>query len=84
MERLTCGVCLTMPGFFAIASADVTTARDQAVPVLVLAGENENRVASGDKLAAIHRLLCGECERLRPRIENRGLIAKTMVLLFHA
>jgi hypothetical protein len=28
--------------------------------------------------------LCGECERLRPRIENRGLIAKTMVLLFHA
>jgi len=59
-------------------------ARDQAVPVLVLAGENENRVASGDKLAAIHRLLCGECERLRPRIENRGLIAKTMVLLFHA
>src|SRR6266853_427298 len=35
-------------------------ARDEALPALVLAREHENRVAFGDMLAAIHRLLCGE------------------------
>src|SRR5882757_4188496 len=47
-------------------------ARDEASPALVLAREHENRVAFGDMPAAIHRLLRGERERLRPRIANLG------------
>jgi hypothetical protein len=45
-------------------------ARDEALPALVLAREYENRVAFGNMLAAIHRLLRGERERLCPRIIN--------------
>src|SRR5882757_6622481 len=47
-------------------------ARDEAFPSLFLAREHEDRVAFGDMLAAIHRLLRGERERLRPRIANLG------------
>src|SRR6266702_3525370 len=47
-------------------------ARDQALPDLVLAREHENRVAFGDMLATIHRLLRGERECLRARIANLG------------
>ncbi len=47
-------------------------ARDEALPALVLAREHENRVAFGDVLTAIHRLLRGERKRLRPRIANLG------------
>src|SRR5882762_2244879 len=47
-------------------------ARDEALPGLVLAREYENRVVFGDMLTAIHRLLRGERERLRPRIANLG------------
>src|SRR5882757_1862863 len=47
-------------------------ARDEALPALVLAREHKNRVAFGDMLTAIHRLLRRECERLRPRIANLG------------
>src|SRR6267378_2652955 len=47
---------------------------DQALPALVLlAREHENRVAFGNMLAAVHRLLRGEREGLRPRIANLGL-----------
>src|SRR5262245_65672815 len=41
-------------------------ARDQTWPALVLASEYEDRVAFGDELAAIHRLLRLERERRRP------------------
>jgi hypothetical protein len=47
-------------------------ASDEALPALVLAREHENRVAFGDILTAIHRLLRGERERLCPRIANLG------------
>src|SRR5262249_13363214 len=47
-------------------------ARDEAPPALVLAREHKNRVACGDMLAAIHRLLRAERERLGPRIANLG------------
>ena len=48
------------------------TARDQSLPAFILARENEDRIARGDELAAIHRLLRREDERLRPRIANFG------------
>jgi len=47
-------------------------ARDEALPALILAREHEDRVALGDTLTAIHRLLRGKRERLRPRIANLG------------
>jgi hypothetical protein len=47
-------------------------ARDEALSAFVLARENENGVAFGDMLAAIHRLLRGQRERFRPWIANLG------------
>ena len=46
------------------------TARDEALAALVLAREYENRVTLGDQLAAIHRLVGGERETPRPRIDD--------------
>ena len=45
---------------------------EEALSAFVLACEHEDHVAFGDLLAAIHRLLRGECERLRPWIANLG------------
>ena len=53
------------------ASRRVAT-RDEASPALVLACEDEYRVAFGDMLAAIHRPLRGKHERLRLQIANLG------------
>ena len=47
-------------------------ARDETWPAFVLAREDEDRIAFGDLLAAIHRLLRAERERLRPGIANLG------------
>src|SRR3989442_646451 len=47
-------------------------ARDETWPGFVLAREDEDRIAFGDVLATIHRLLRAERERLRPRIANLG------------
>jgi len=47
-------------------------ARDQTWPTFVLAREDEDRIASGDVLATIHRLLRAERECLRLRIANLG------------
>ena len=47
-------------------------AGDETWPAFVLARENEDRVAFGDVLATIHRLLRAERERLRRRIANLG------------
>src|SRR6185295_5321987 len=47
-------------------------AGDQALSAVVLASEHEDHVAICDVLAAIHCLLRGECERLRPRLEHLG------------
>jgi hypothetical protein len=47
-------------------------ARDETWPAFVLAREDENRIAFGDVLAAIHRLLRAERERLRLWIANFG------------
>ena len=47
-------------------------ARNKALPALILVREHENRVALGDMLTAIHRLLRGKRERLHPRIANIG------------
>src|SRR5580692_3770648 len=46
------------------------TARNEALAALVLAREYESRIACGDLLAAIHRLLGDECESPCPRIHN--------------
>src|SRR5215472_7760146 len=45
-------------------------AGDETWPVFVLAREDEDRIACTDVLAAIHRLLRIEGERLRPRIAH--------------
>src|SRR5258707_15802598 len=45
-------------------------ARDETWPAFVLAREDEDRIAFGNVLATIHRLLRAERERLRPRIAN--------------
>jgi hypothetical protein len=45
-------------------------ARDETSPAFVLAREDEDGVAFGDVLAAIHRFLRAECERLRLWIAN--------------
>src|SRR4029077_16299511 len=47
-------------------------ARAETWPAFVLAREDEDRIAFGDVLATIHRLLRAERERLRPRITNLG------------
>ena len=47
-------------------------ARDETWPALVLACEDKDRIAFGDVLATIHRLLRAERERLRPQIANLG------------
>src|SRR6267142_492353 len=47
-------------------------ARDETRPALVLAREDEDRIAFSDVLATIHRLLRAERESLRPRIANLG------------
>jgi hypothetical protein len=47
-------------------------ARDEAWPAFVLAREDEDRIAPGDVLAAIHRLLRAERERVCPWIANLG------------
>ena len=47
-------------------------ARDETWPAFVLARENKDRIAFGDVLATIHRLLRAERERLRPQIANLG------------
>src|SRR5204863_732591 len=47
-------------------------ARDETWPAFVLAREDEDRIAFGDVLATIHRLLRAERESLRPRIANLG------------
>jgi hypothetical protein len=46
--------------------------RDETWPTSVLAREDEDRIAFGDVLATIHRLLPAERERLRPWIANLG------------
>ncbi len=48
------------------------TARDETWAAFVLAREEEDRIAFGDVLATIHRLLRAKRERLRPRIANLG------------
>src|ERR1700675_1245872 len=47
-------------------------ARDETWPAFVLAREDEDRIAFGDVLATIHRLLRAEREPLPPRIANLG------------
>src|SRR6266481_5115934 len=47
-------------------------ARDETWPAFILAREDEDRIAFGDPLATIHRLLRAERERLRPLIANLG------------
>jgi hypothetical protein len=47
-------------------------ARDETCPAFVLAREDEDRIAFGNVLATIHRLLRAERERLRRRIANVG------------
>jgi hypothetical protein len=47
-------------------------ARDETRPAFVLAREDEDRVAFGDVLATIHRLLRAERESLRPPVANLG------------
>src|SRR4051812_45372184 len=48
-------------------------ARDEALPALVLACEQEDGVARRDVLAAVHGLLRGEHEGPRARMVDRGL-----------
>src|SRR5215470_2217737 len=45
---------------------------DQTLAALVLAREDEDRIALGDVLSTIHRFLRAERERLRRRINNLG------------
>src|SRR4029453_10108667 len=45
-------------------------AGDETRPAFVLTRKDEDRIAFGDVLAAIHRLLCAKRERLRLRIAN--------------
>src|SRR5581483_7854689 len=49
------------------------TAGDEPLPALVLTREHENGISFRDVLAAVHRLLRHERERLRPRIGDVGL-----------
>src|SRR5438876_8560043 len=73
MVTLTRGVCRAIPRFFAIALAEVTTPlANETWPAFVLVREDEDRIAFGDVLASIHRLLRAERERLRPRVVDLG------------
>src|ERR1700677_1102285 len=49
------------------------TACNEALAAFVLTREHENRVTFGNQLAAIHRLVRGERERPRPRIDDLRL-----------
>ena len=49
---------------------------DQTRAAFVLACEDEYSIASRDVLATVHRLLRGECKRLRRRIANLGFDRK--------
>ena len=51
-------------------------ARDETWPAFVLAREDEDRIAFGDVLATIHRLLRIERERFCPQIANFSLDRK--------
>ena len=73
MVTLTRGVCRAIPRFFAIALAEVTTPlANETWPAFVLVREDEDRIAFGDVLAAIHRLLRAERECLCPRVADLG------------
>jgi hypothetical protein len=65
------------PAFFrdCVSQGD-DAARDETRPAFVLAREDENRIAFGDVLATIHRLLRVERERVRRRIVNLGFDRK--------
>ena len=67
MVMLTRGVCRAIPRFLCdrFGRGD-NAARDETWPAFVLAREDEDRIAFGDVLATIHRLLRGERERLSP------------------
>jgi len=68
MVMLTRGVCGRSRVFFAIALAEVTTPLAMRPgPAFVLAREDEDRIAFGDVLATIHRLLRAEPERFSAR-----------------
>ena len=56
-------------------------AGDETWPAFVLAREDEDRIAFGDVLATIHRLLRAERERLRRRIANLGFDREHHTLL---
>ena len=47
-------------------------ARNETWPAFILAREDKDYVARRDVLPTVHRLLSGERERSRPRIDNRG------------
>src|SRR5262249_37438225 len=47
-------------------------ARDEALPALIFAGEDKDRVAPGDVLASVHCLLLAERELLCPGISDLG------------
>ena len=47
-------------------------ARNETRTAFVLAREDEDYIATGDVLPTVHRLLSGERERSRQRIDNRG------------
>ncbi len=47
-------------------------ARNETWPAFVFAREDKDYVARRDVLPTVHRLLSGERERSRPRIDNRG------------
>ena len=64
-RRLRCHAALLRDRF----GGSDNSARNEALPALVLARKHENCVALGDMLTAIHRLLRHERERLRPRID---------------
>jgi hypothetical protein len=49
---------------------DDDASRNQTLSAFVLAREDEDRVASGDMLATVHRFLCFECQPLRLRITD--------------
>jgi len=47
-------------------------ARNETWPAFVFAREDKDYIARRDVLPTVHRLLSGERERSRPRIDNRG------------
>jgi len=69
---LTRGVCRATPFLWNRFSGGDETSGDETRPAFVLASEDEDRIAFGDVLTVIHRLLRGESERLRSQIRNLG------------